>query len=165
MGSYDIFGLDDSSCFDRHARLGPYGLPNDASTYTGAKEEDSFAWADIDFAKLQRESSIQHGANGQGQPSDLRTAVVLRAWDGLRWTADDTYNIRAMFAELVLHSGGAYQVFILLHIRDPAQALLLTGETIQDVKARYVPSSLVGITELWNYTDCETAYPLVGEYE
>lgn len=70
-----------------------------------------------------------------------------------------------MLTELVLFTGGEYQLFVLLHVRDPLDAKPGPNETIESVKRRYVPEELVNVTEIWTYTDCETAYPKVGEYE
>lgn len=70
-----------------------------------------------------------------------------------------------MLTELVLFTGGEYQLFVLLHIRDPLEAISGPDEPIESVKRRYIPEELINVTEIWNYTDCETAYPKVGEYE
>lgn len=175
LGSYDVLGSDGSECFDRFARLGPYGLPSDASAQRSVHDERLSSWDDVDFAELQRDCvshrtfdadhEHQHQETVSGNQSETRTAVVLRAWDGFDWAADDLYNVRALFSELVLHSGGRYELFILMHIHNTDQALPSPGETMDDVKERYVPKSLAQLTELWDYTDCETAYPGVGQYE
>jgi hypothetical protein len=91
--------------------------------------------------------------------------VVLRGWDGFTWTPDDVHNVRAMFAELGLASGGEYEVFILVHVHDTTRLVPLENEGPDDVKLHFVPSALTDITELWTYDDCEKAYPAVGEWE
>jgi hypothetical protein len=56
-----------------------------------------------------------------------RTAILIRVWTGATWSADAVMNIRALVAEASLASGGKYQVFILLHVKDEGIALF-TGE-------------------------------------
>ena len=67
-----------------------------------------------------------------------------------------------MVTELSLYTGGEYQVFILLHIRNKKNT---DGENFERVKARHVPAALLNMTEAWTYSDCQTEYPAVGEYE
>ena len=60
-------------------------------------------------------------------------------------------NIRAMIAEASLASGGKYQVFILLHVKDEGVPLF-TGEDQPDATIRkHVPPEFHSITEVWNH--------------
>lgn len=89
--------------------------------------------------------------NGQTEQTS-RTAIVLRAWGGFIWTDDDILNVQTMVSEMSA-LGPAYEVFILLHLRE--------GDVLQDA----VPSSLQNITKFWKYDECREAYPEVKEHE
>lgn len=81
-----------------------------------------------------------------------RTAILLRTWTpSYTYTKNDIANMRSLISELTLRSGGEYQVYILLHIRDKKipifesqrhydAALTLSG----------IPEEFWGITELWS---------------
>lgn len=159
LGSFAIYESDRIGCATRTSRWQPY-----------ATSSTNLSWKIVDFAGVQ-EKCIGRNRHRYGPDEATalipikRTAIVLRAWDGLHWTDDDLRSARAMLTELVLFTGGQYQLFVLLHIREPADALPGPGETVDSVNGRYVPEELVNVTEIWNYTDCQMAYPKVGEYE
>ena len=43
-----------------------------------------------------------------------RTAILIRTWEGYKYTDDDLMNIRALITETSLLSGGEFQVFLLI---------------------------------------------------
>lgn len=61
-----------------------------------------------------------------------RTALLLRAYSGKEYTENDKQNIRSLVSELALRSGGEYQVFLLVQMKD---GLPLTQESLQDRKS------------------------------
>nr|POE94481.1 hypothetical protein CFP56_16721 [Quercus suber] len=147
-------------CVDRSTRLGPYGFTTNIN-----KSISSNDWIPGEFADQQQRCVVQRRdaiANGRMKRGP-RTAVVLRAWNGFKWTADDIYNTRAIFAELSLSTGSRYEVFILLHVRNSSDTLPIDDQTLEDVKKKFVPKELVGLTEMWSYSDVEAAYPEVGQ--
>ncbi|KAK4546818.1 hypothetical protein LTR36_001550 [Oleoguttula mirabilis] len=175
LGSYETLGLSATRCMSDRVRYEPYrSLQSDL--YNGSAAE---RWDDVDLARLQRDCRILDDgrpmATSQGDldesevpresPKRPRTAVILRGWNGFRWTEDDMQNVRAMVTELAMFSGGEYELFVLLHLRNATQAVPLPGETLENVKLRYVPKALVNMTELWTYIDVETTYPKVGEHD
>ena len=100
---------------------------------------------------IKEEEKTEGGAEGK-KKKHRRTAILLRAWTpGFLYTHNDIANLRALISELTLRSGGEYQVYILLHIRDKKipifesqrhydAALILSG----------IPEEFWGITELWS---------------
>ncbi|EFQ28236.1 hypothetical protein CGRA01v4_11843 [Colletotrichum graminicola] len=81
---------------------------------------------------------------------DARTAVLLRTYTGKKYTENDKQVIRSLISELSLRSGGEYQVFLLLHVRDQALDIWNDEATYQYVLNEHVPLEFHGITKLWN---------------
>lgn len=93
-----------------------------------------------------------------------RTAILIRVWTGANWNADAVVNIRAMIAEASLASGGKYQVFILLHVKDEGIPLF-TGEDQPDATIRKnVPPEFHSITEVWNHAQIRSLYSNIAEH-
>nr|POE87258.1 hypothetical protein CFP56_29847 [Quercus suber] len=161
----DICALDQATrnasqdgCTDRAARWGPYIDSSWEQADLGAMQKSC---AHLNEHRFQPGFKGDYPALGPGKQRALRpvprTAVVLRSWTGFNWTEDDLHNIRAMVAELTLSTGGEYEVFNLMQIRDDFEG---------DVGGDFgVPASLRGLTETWRTADCQQAYPDVGEYE
>ncbi|KAI6781685.1 uncharacterized protein J7T54_003951 [Emericellopsis cladophorae] len=81
---------------------------------------------------------------------EKRTAVLLRAYTGKDYTENDKQFIRAMVNELSLKSGGEYEVFLLVHVKDKELRIFNDPETYQAVLHDNVPPEFHGMTVLWN---------------
>ena len=81
---------------------------------------------------------------------EKRTAVLLRSYTGMEYTENDRQTIRALVSELSLKSGGEYEVFILLHVRDRSLKIFDESETYQAVLQENIPPEFHGMTVLWN---------------
>lgn len=79
-----------------------------------------------------------------------RTAVLLRSYTGKVYTENDKQVIRALVSELSLKSGGEYEVFLLVQVRDSNLRIFDDSETYQSVLAENVPAEFRGMTVLWN---------------
>ena len=165
IGAFDIIGASADDCFGYADRFGAYmTLLNDSRNLHSA-----ISWAQIDLHEVQKTCITRNKHRFEDVPPSTRamavrrprTAIVLRAYESFNWTEDDMVNVRAMMTELSLYTGGEYQVFVLLHVRDKSE-VEPNGDA---AKVRYVPKSFLNMTEVWNYTDCEMEYPKVGEYE
>ncbi|KAL0935787.1 uncharacterized protein CTRU02_208001 [Colletotrichum truncatum] len=81
---------------------------------------------------------------------DSRTAVLLRTYTGKTYTENDKQVIRSLISELSLRSGGEYQVFLLLHVRDASIDIWNDKKAYQGVLDTHIPREFHGITKLWN---------------
>ena len=93
-----------------------------------------------------------------------RTAILVRAWTGVPWSADVVINLRAMIAEASLASGGKYQVFVLLHVRDEAVPLYVGEEEPMNTIRQNVPPEFQSITEVWNHAQTRALYSNMPEH-
>lgn len=79
-----------------------------------------------------------------------RTAILLRAYTGKQYTENDKQAIRALITELSIKSGGEYEVFLLVHVKDASQGIFDSKDAYQDVLNEHIPAEFHGITVLWN---------------
>lgn len=81
---------------------------------------------------------------------EQRTAILLRSYTPKTYSENDKQVMRALVSELALRTGGQYQVFLLLHVREPG--LNICGDTSvhQKVLDDHVPKEFHGLTVLWN---------------
>ena len=119
-------------------------------------------------------SNVRHKHDHDAGPSDTldtglvtktkRTAILIRVWTGARWTADAVMNIRALITEASLASGGKYQVFLLLHVRDEGVALFVGEDQPQATIRKHVPPEFHSITEVWNHAQIRGLYSNLAEH-
>lgn len=93
-----------------------------------------------------------------------RTALLIRAWAGYNYTENDLESIRSLITELSLLSGGEYQVFLFVNIKDSV-ADLNDRTKHQRLLDRHVPRELHSISILWNEQIMEDWYPKVGNWK
>ena len=89
---------------------------------------------------------------------EKRTAVLLRSYTGKRYTENDRYIIRSLVSELNLQSGGEYQVFLLVHVKDQ-DVNLWDNTTYEKLLQGSVPKEFRGMTLLWNDAFVQDTYP------
>ncbi|KAH9832750.1 hypothetical protein Tdes44962_MAKER00230 [Teratosphaeria destructans] len=147
LGTLDILHPKQTHCIESsqrltdHAASPPPNLPASAAFWT-TDDLAALQQQSIDAALLQR-----RGAHGP------RTAVVLRAWHEFLWTPDDIDNVRTMAYQLLRGSGGEYQLFILMQIRND------TADPFkQNVDLEAVPGVLRGMVEPWNQSGRTTIH-------
>jgi hypothetical protein len=90
------------------------------------------------------------GLTPSGHVAEKRTAILLRSYTGMEYTENDKQVIRSMISELCLKSGGEYEVFLLVHVKDRDLKIFDEPETYQYVLQENVPSEFHGMTVLWN---------------
>ena len=93
-----------------------------------------------------------------------RTAILIRVWTGAKWTADAVMNIRSMVAEASLASGGKYQVFLLLHVKDEAVPLFVGENQPQATIDKYIPPEFRSMTEVWNHAQIRSLYSNLAQH-
>ncbi|KAH7326163.1 hypothetical protein B0I35DRAFT_347804 [Stachybotrys elegans] len=105
--------------------------------------------ASIGFETNTNRSAEAAPAN-TGYVAEKRTAVLLRSYTGKEYTENDKQVMRALVSELTLKSGGEFEVFLLVHVKDRALRIFDDPETYQYVLQENIPPEFWGMTVLWN---------------
>jgi hypothetical protein len=180
LGSSKELGIDQTVCYDRFGRFGAYGL--DKIQYGHAPDPShppSIDWETVDWGQLQdtclqenqdrfdMEPRPQPGKFGFNGTSDSepakhkRTAVLFRSYDGMKYSGDQLRTMRAVISELSLASGGEYQAFLLVHVKDSNIPIFDDPEAYEIVRSQRVPKEFRNITVLWNEGLWSKLYPLL----
>jgi hypothetical protein len=69
-----------------------------------------------------------------------------------------------MIAEASLASGGKYQVFILLHVKDEGIPLFVGEDEPEATINKYIPPEFRSITEVWNHAQIRSLYSNLAEH-
>ncbi|GIK02933.1 hypothetical protein Aspvir_006998 [Aspergillus viridinutans] len=163
LGSYDAVGLDGHVSFDRYTRYGAYGLGEDEESVPHWIKPAKVNWNQVKWGELQKQCVqqnanrfVKEAATDAGSeiphpdlPVEERSAVLLRTYIGKKYFENDLQVIRSMVTELALQTGGQYQVFLLLHVKD--ESLDITQEEVhQTVLEENIPREFWDMTVLWN---------------
>ncbi|KAI0442140.1 hypothetical protein F4803DRAFT_385219 [Xylaria telfairii] len=101
-------------------------------------------------------NEVPKGAKGNVLP---RTAVVVRCWDEFLWRDEDVMNMRSLITELVLASGGRYDVHLLVQVKnDAAHPIWADSDTYKRRIEEAIPAELRGIVTLWTETQMLALY-------
>ncbi|KAL9944271.1 hypothetical protein D7B24_006896 [Verticillium nonalfalfae] len=106
-------------------------------------------------ARASEQASVHdnRGTTTDSEPEpkvEQRTAVLLRSYTGKKYTENDKQVMRALISELNLRTGGEYQVYLLLHVRDSGLDIFGDDLTYKYVLDQNVPKEFHGMTILWN---------------
>ncbi|KAF2095965.1 hypothetical protein NA57DRAFT_43529 [Rhizodiscina lignyota] len=96
-----------------------------------------------------------------------RTAILIRVWEGYSYSTNDFLNIRALITELSLRTGGEYQIFLFVNIKDheTGKRIFESREEYQKVLYKNVPRELRSIAILWSEHIFQSWYPKVGDWQ
>lgn len=94
-----------------------------------------------------------------------RTAVLIRAWTGYHYEENDITAIRAMISELSLQSGGEYQVYLYIHVKDTNVPIFEDQATYDRILHENVPEELRDIAILWSESIFPKWYPKVMDWQ
>lgn len=94
-------------------------------------------------------------------PGKARTAVLIRACVGRNYTENDKQNIRSLVTELSLRSGGEYQVYLLLQLRDESLPIWTNDTAYNQAVLANVPEEFSSMTILWTETQMRELYPKI----
>lgn len=188
IGSYQLLGMRDDVCFDRFGRYGPYGLGyskprGGVGAGMDTESSDSEAvWADggqinydkVDWGAAQErcvaankhrllqidEATDELPSSKRGRAGKKgRTAVVVRCYEGFKWTELAILNFRAMVTELSLKSGGEYTVHLLLHVRDANLPIWADELSVQRLLDSQIPQEFHKMATLWSEPQMKLFYP------
>lgn len=167
------------NCLQKNkARFDLRGLPNPyVNTVYSKKKTTPFVGADSDyelkeapknpdrnddlrraFVTTNNRPTSQMTSSGS-RNMEARTAVLLRTYTGKDYNENDKQVIRALIAELSLRTGGLYQVFLFVHVKDSAYAIWDNESTYQYVLQQNVPAEFRDIAVLWNDEAVQAMYP------
>lgn len=102
-----------------------------------------------------------HGMPTFTAKSKPRTAVLIRTTTGQKFSENDKQNIRSLITELSLKSGGEYQVFLLMHVKDRELPIFTDATAYDFVLSTYVPDEFQNMTVLYNDAIMKEKYPLI----
>lgn len=167
-------------CVPASDRLGPFGHSSGRGRY------EMRDWSSVRWGQLQNDCARDHF----GEPYSTRTprlpgpavaidedfhdrhlddkrtgrtAVVLRTWDAYQYYDNQMAWLRSMVTELSLDTGGRFQVFLLVDVKD-RDLDLSDDRSYEDVLQRAVPEEFHDITLLFNERLLRAWFPKVGEY-
>jgi hypothetical protein len=137
------------------------------------KRRTGIVMPDIRHAKSLAAASSEEPASsadptntrGQERVYHPRTALLLRTWEGYDYSKNDIMTIRAMVTELSLQTGGEYEVFLLVNVKDRSQPIFSNTSAYRKTLERIVPKELREIAILWSEEICEKLYPDVGDWQ
>jgi hypothetical protein len=86
-----------------------------------------------------------------------RTALLLRSFSGKTYTENDKQVIRSLVTELSLRTGGEFQVYLFVHIKDNDEDIW-TEEGYQKALEEHVPAEFRGMSILWNEPAVDRKY-------
>ncbi|KAK5945912.1 hypothetical protein PMZ80_000051 [Knufia obscura] len=193
VGSAKVLHLDRDTCFDKQSRYAPYGL-DDHSHKSKHVKWDTIPWGGLQeacfeknekrFAPETRKPTLLRPSKHMKQSADpldedhrrrksgtdgkqyqSRTAILIRTWEGYDYKENDIQAIRALVTETSLLTGGEYQVFLFVNIKQ-REANIYEDETVyKDLLKRTVPKELRDIAILWTEQVLEDWYPHVGDWQ
>lgn len=101
-----------------------------------------------------------HGTREFPITTQSRTAVLMRTHTNQHYTENDKQNLRAMVTELSLRSGGEYQVFLLVQVKNDTLPIS-SDRTANNQALENVPKEFWNMTVLWNDAQMREQYPLI----
>jgi len=180
LGSYEVMGLDEGICMDRYSRFAAYGYgysKNQGGSDAGLNEPlriEALAdtWGDqkfIDYPKikwhdmyqrcLKKNINLFNSTDKNVRPPKERTAILIRTWTGYEYDQEDILHFRAMINELSIETGGEYQIFFLIHVKDDTGLPIWGDETANRVYAdSLLPEEFKGMGVLWSEYQMKYVY-------
>lgn len=109
-------------------------------------------------------TNTSESAVDEEKSRESRTAVVVRAHTELNFGPDTVLHLRSLIAELSLHSGGEYVVFLLVQVKDGSKPDLEDAIVYQETLNKYIPRELHSMTILFEQQSLMTTwYPPLAE--
>lgn len=86
-----------------------------------------------------------------------RTALLLRSFSGKEYTDNDKEVIRSLVTELNLRTGGEFEVFLFVHIKDEHREIW-TDDAYNKALEEHVPAEFRSMSVLWNEPAVNSMY-------
>ncbi|KAH6845137.1 hypothetical protein B0I37DRAFT_177266 [Chaetomium sp. MPI-CAGE-AT-0009] len=95
--------------------------------------------------------------------SEPRTALLLRSFSGKTYTDNDKEVIRSLVTELNLRTGGEYEVFLFVHIKDEHRKEIWNDDAYNKALEEHVPAEFRSMSVLWNEPAVNSLYTNLTE--
>jgi hypothetical protein len=107
---------------------------------------------DDKIQKMKRRSPADSDAKDESSQfvKEKRSAILLRSYTGKVYSKNDKETIRAMISELSLKTGGEFEVFLLVQVKDNKLKPFDDPEVYRNVLQKHIPAEFHDITVLWN---------------
>lgn len=115
--------------------------------------------SEISNSSSNVEEARTAGATSNTAKAKPRTALLLRAYIGKTYTENDKQIVRSLVAELALKSGGEYQVFLLVQVKDDTVPIWSDDSAYDKVLRDDIPQEFWDMTILWNDAIVHAWYP------
>ncbi|KAI9684997.1 MAG: hypothetical protein M1822_005389 [Bathelium mastoideum] len=122
-------------------------------------------WSPWELPESHAQMPMTDKTPSSGLQYKKRTAILIRVWEGYDYTDNDIQAIRSMITELSLLSGGEYQVFLFVNIKDYNADIYENQDVHDDFLRRTVPEELRDIAILWTEKVTREWYPYVGDWQ
>lgn len=139
-----------SECFENNRKL---YAPN-ATTYS------KFVMPDKLSGETSKLKQSEH-ASPTSEVTKSRTAVIFRSWASYEFKGSILPYLRSLITELSLQSGGEYEVFLLVQIKNTNLDIFSDPDLHYSLLEQVVPPELRGITFLWSEALLEAWYPKI----
>ncbi|KAK8069167.1 hypothetical protein PG994_005783 [Apiospora phragmitis] len=97
--------------------------------------------------------------SGQKTVKEQRTALLIRTYTGKTYSDNDKHILRSLVSELSLRTGGQYQVFLLVQVKDNDLPIWEKYEAYRTVVLNSVPLEFADMTILWDDQVVRSMYP------
>ena len=148
--------------FDMNKERGNLYLDNYPETRKSASEDQNGNGEAENSQKSEEPKAEDNGEKKSKRDTatkkEVRTAILLRSYTGMKYSPNDQQVIRALINELSLRTGGQYEVFLLVQAKDDKNAQLDDEATYKTVLHKHVPPEFHGITVLWNDAQIKDVY-------
>ncbi|KAK0643077.1 hypothetical protein B0T16DRAFT_176589 [Cercophora newfieldiana] len=127
------------------------GDPHEETVSDHARLELAASQPDIHKRDVHYQDASENG--------EARTALLLRSYTGKVYSDNDKQIIRSLITELSLRTGGEYEVFLFLHVKDDNTDIWASEEAYRHVVETQIPKEFWNITALWNTEKVKRTYP------
>ena len=90
---------------------------------------------------------------------EKRTAIVYQVYDWTEWTVDALQYLRSLVMEMNLHTGGEYELVVLVAVADTNEAIFEFSEVYAQVMDGSVPKEFRNASMLFNTDLLKAWYP------
>ncbi|KAK8052759.1 hypothetical protein PG996_012060 [Apiospora saccharicola] len=110
----------------------------------------------------RRAGKTEKEQSGQKAAKEQRTALLIRTYTGKTYSDNDKHILRSLISELSLRTGGQYQVFLLVQVKDNDLPIWEKYEAYRQVVLNSVPLEFADMTILWDDQVVRSMYPKLG---
>lgn len=153
-----------NKCLERNKERFPYHSRTQSNRFPSAEPPEERTGR---HDEIRRSNDAAYVSPSNVLSHRSRTAVLIRVWEGYQYNNNDFINIRALVTELSLRTGGEYQVFLFVNVkdRDAGKRIFESREEYQKMLKKTVPQELRSIAVLWSENIFQTWYPKVGDWQ